>query len=226
MVRLVLFDVDGTLIRTDGAGVKAFARTMTSTFQCPSGADKIKFAGRTDVSLVRELFALNQIEPTAGNFRRFFDCYPFWLDHLLERGGGGVCAGVRELLDDLRALPQPPLLGLLTGNIRLGAELKLRRFGLWDCFETGAFADDHEDRNQIAVVAKGRGSDQLKQDLRGDQIVVVGDTAHDVQCGRCIGARVLAVSTGGSTLEQLRLHQPDWLVEDLRAVTAEEVAGS
>jgi phosphoglycolate phosphatase len=225
MVRLVLFDVDGTLIHTGGAGIKAFGRTMMSLFDCPDETERVKFAGRTDVSLARELFRLNRIEATADNFRRFFECYPFWLDHLLERCQGGVCRGVRELLDGFRALPQPPVVGLLTGNTRLGAELKLRRFDLWDYFDTGAFADDHENRNQIAAVAKRRGSQLLKKSLRGDQIVVVGDTAHDIQCGRAIGARVLAVTTGGATREQLRPHQPDWLAEDLRQITAEEVCG-
>jgi len=225
MVRLVLFDVDGTLIRTGGAGVEAFGRTMASLFNCPDGTERMKFAGRTDVSLVRELFRLNRIDPTADNFQRFFDGYPFWLDHLLEHCQGGVCRGARELLEGFRALPQPPVVGLLTGNIRLGAELKLRRFGLWDYFETGAFADDGEDRDRIATVAKRRGSQGVGGHLRGDQIVVVGDTAHDIQCGRSIGAKVLAVATGGASMEQLRPHQPDRLVEDLLQITAAEVCG-
>jgi phosphoglycolate phosphatase-like HAD superfamily hydrolase len=120
-------------------------------------------------------------------------------------------------------LPQPTLLGLITGNIRLGAEIKLRRFGLWDAFQTGAFADDSEDRNQIAAIAHKRGSRVLGKELRGDQIVVVGDTTHDIRCAQAIGAKVLVMATGGADLDELKRHQPDWAVEDLTCVTAQEI---
>jgi phosphoglycolate phosphatase-like HAD superfamily hydrolase len=115
---------------------------------------------------------------------------------------GEICPGVTEFIRDLERLPHPPIIGLLTGNIRLGAEIKLRHFRLWDVFHTGAFADDHEDRNQLAVVARERGSRALKENLRGDQILVVGDTAHDIRCARAIGAKALAVATGGHTIEE------------------------
>jgi phosphoglycolate phosphatase-like HAD superfamily hydrolase len=130
---------------------------------------------------------------------------------------------VPEFLDGLRALPRPPLLGLLTGNIRLCAEIKLRRFNLWNVFEIGAFADDSEDRNQIAVAALKRGRRVLGKDLQPDEILVVGDTPHDIRCGKFIGAKVLAVGTGGATLEELKRHQPDWVVEDLTQINAREV---
>ena len=115
----------------------------------------------------------------------------------------------------LRSMPERPLLGLLTGNIRLGAELKLRHFGLWDGFELGAFADDAEDRNQIAAIARERGSERLGRPLRGDEVLVIGDTAHDIACARAIGAPCLAVATGGSSLEELKAHQPAWVVPSL-----------
>jgi phosphoglycolate phosphatase-like HAD superfamily hydrolase len=114
---------------------------------------------------------------------------------------------------------------LLTGNIRLGAEIKLRRFGLWDRFTTGAFGDDHEDRNQIAAIARDRGSQELRRPLGGPEILVVGDTPHDVACGRAIGARVLAVATGGASQQQLEPHRPDWLVQSLEEVEAAAVSG-
>jgi len=224
VVRLILFDVDGTLIHTGGAGVQAFARTLASEFGQPNGTEGIKFGGRTDPSLVREAFGNCGIPSTPENFDRFFGAYAFWLDHLLANNpSGAACAGVWRLLDGLRALPQPPALGLLTGNIRLGAEIKLRRYGLWEVFETGAFGDDHEDRNQIAKIAKVRGGRLLGTELSGDQIVVAGDTPRDIACGRAIGAKVLAVATGGATLEYLKAHRPDWLVEDLQRVSAAEV---
>ncbi len=126
---------------------------------------------------------------------------------------------------NLKALPQPPLLGLLTGNIRLGAEIKLRHFDLWKVFETGAFADDSEDRSQIAAIARQRGSRILGENLNGDQVLVIGDTPLDIRCGRAIDAKVLGVATGGATLEELARHQPDWAVPDVRKLRVDEVCG-
>jgi phosphoglycolate phosphatase len=224
-VRLVLFDIDGTLIRTGGAGVRAFAKTFASEFNAEDGFERLKFAGRTDFSLVREFFSFHQIAPTPGNFERFFQCYVFWLDHILHDSKSEVCPGVWELIRELQRLPQAPLLGLVTGNIRLGAEIKLRHFNLWEVFQTGGFADDHEERDQIAAAARQRGSRILGENLRGDQVVVIGDTPFDIRCARAIGAKALAVATGGAKLEELERHQPDWAIKDLRAVTAREVVG-
>jgi len=223
MVKLVLFDIDGTLVHTGGAGVKAFAKVFATEFGVPHGTERMKFAGRTDVGLVREFFVMNQIAPTAANFTRFFECYVFWLDHILADSKTEACPGIWELIRDLQALPNPPTLGLLTGNIRLGAEIKLRHFDLWKEFAVGAFADDHEERDHIAHAAHHRGARLLGAPLRGEEVVVIGDTPLDVKCGRAIGARVLAVATGGATLTELKQHAPDWAVEHLRQVTAKEI---
>jgi len=223
MLRAVFFDVDGTLIRTGGAGKAAFAYTLSSVFGVRNVAERIHFAGRTDISLVREMFTLGGIEPTKENFQRFFDAYPFWLDYLLSRTRGEVIPGVREFIGALLARPDPPLIGLLTGNIRLGAEIKLRHFCLWELFKTGAFADDGEDRAQIAQCARYRASQQLHKELAGHEILVVGDTPHDIRCARAIGAKAMAVLTGGATRVQLAALKPDWLVEDLRRVNIEEI---
>jgi phosphoglycolate phosphatase len=225
MVKLVLFDIDGTLVHTGHAGTQAFARTFATEFNAHNGLEKMKFAGRTDVSLVREFFGHNHIPATPENFARFFENYIFWLDQILARSKTEICPGVWELLRGLRALSNPPIIGLLTGNIRLGAEIKLRHFGLWDQFEFGGFADDHEERDLIAAAAHDRSHRVLGKRLRGEEMVVVGDTPFDIRCGRAIGAKVLAVATGGAKLEELKKHQPDWAVEDLTRISAREICG-
>jgi phosphoglycolate phosphatase-like HAD superfamily hydrolase len=226
MVKLVLFDIDGTLVRTGGAGIEAFRRVFITEFGATDGFEKLKFAGRTDLGLVREFFEYHDIAMTADNLERFFEHYVFLLDYILEQGTPKSCPGVREFIAALRALPKPPMLGLLTGNIRLGAEIKLRHCGLWDIFEMGGFADDSENRDLIAAAARDRGSRLLGKPLHGEEVLVIGDTPLDIRCGRFIGAKVLAVGTGGATLEELKAHQPDWAVEHLGCVTAREIVSS
>jgi len=215
MAGLVLFDIDGTLIRTGGAGEKAFARVCATQFGVPNGTAQLSFAGRTDRSIVREFFGRHEIDPSAENFNRFLEAYVFLLDELMRASRGEVLSGVRPMLEALRQFEPAPIVGLLTGNIRLGAEIKLRHHGLWEEFATGGFADDDEDRNRIAAAALARGERIAGRRFSNREIVVVGDTPRDISCARSIGARVLAVATGNFSVSQLRSHQPDWLVSDL-----------
>src|SRR5271156_5598446 len=119
MIELVLFDIDGTLVRTGGAGTEAFRRVFAAEFNATDGFEKLKFAGRTDTGLVREFFDYHKISMTRENTERFFEHYVFLLDYILEQGAPRACEGVLEFIADLRALPAPPMIGLLTGNIRL-----------------------------------------------------------------------------------------------------------
>jgi phosphoglycolate phosphatase-like HAD superfamily hydrolase len=225
VIRLVLFDIDGTLIHTGGAGIKAFAQAFAAEFGVPDGVERLKFGGRTDFSLVREFFTLERIEPSPENFARFFASYVRSLQELIPACKGGACAGVLEFYQELRAQAQPPLTGLLTGNIKEGARIKLERFGLWDKFPFGGFADDHEERAHIAAAALRRGSHAFGRDLRGDEVLVIGDTPLDIRCARAIGAKALAVATGGASLEELERHNPDWAVPDLTRISAAAVMG-
>ena len=218
-IRLVLFDVDGTLIRTGGAGVTAFARAFAAEFGMADGTHLLKFGGRTDLSLVRELFSHRQIEPSPKNFERFFAAYLFWLEKLMRECAGGACPGVPEFYGALAGRAEPPLQGLLTGNIRRGAQIKLQRYQLWDLFPFGAFGDDHEDRDQIAAIARRRGGERLGRPLHGGEVLVIGDTPLDIRCARAIGAKALAVATGSFSVPQLQEHHPDWAVEDLSKIT-------
>lgn len=225
MVRLVLFDIDGTLIHSGGAGEKAFARVCETEFGVPNGAARLHFAGRTDPSIVRDFFQQHRIEASRENFERFFDHYVFHLDHLLGQLNGSVLPGVHDMLRELELRQQPPLIGLLTGNIRLGAQIKLSHYGLWDSFRTGGFGDDHEDRNQIAKIAHERGNRTLGEKLSGEQILVIGDTPRDIECARAIGARSLAVATGKYPVDKLRQESPTWVTESLAQICVEEVCG-
>ena len=183
----------------------------------------MSFSGRTDTALVRQVLVQHRIEPSPENFRRFFDVYVFWLDQMLHQSKGRICPGVHEFIAGLEALASPPAIGLLTGNIRLGAEIKLRHYEIWEVFRVGAFADDHEDRNQISAIAHRRSSEFLKTTLRGDEVLIIGDTPLDIECGRAIGAKVLAVATGNHSIAELQAHGPDWLVEDLTKISAQDI---
>jgi phosphoglycolate phosphatase-like HAD superfamily hydrolase len=130
---------------------------------------------------------------------------------------------VPEFYRALETREQPPLIGLLTGNIRPGARIKLQRYQLWDKFPFGGFGDDHEERPRIAAIAQRRGGERLGRPLSGGEILVVGDTPLDIHCARAIGAKVLAVATGPFTVPQLQAHQPDWAVADLSEISPDEI---
>ena len=129
MVRLVLFDIDGTLVSTGGAGMKSFGEAFEAAFGVADATAKIKFAGRTDYSIFRELCELNGVEHTPENRESFFSHYLRLVDNHLDANEGGPFPGVVRLLDDLAALPDAPVIGLLTGNIREGAKRKLSKIG-------------------------------------------------------------------------------------------------
>jgi len=223
MIRLILFDIDGTLIATGGAGERAFTEVCRAEFGVLNGTLRLHFAGRTDPSIVRDFFAHHEIEPSPENFHRFFDRYVFQREHVLGSLNGRVLPGVLAWLAALATLTPPPRLGLLTGNIGLGARIKLGHFGLWDRFETGAFGDDHEDRNQLARIARARARKRFGDELRDDEILVIGDTPRDIECARAIDAKVLAVATGSYTLDELRAHKPEWAAKTLEHISPAEV---
>lgn len=222
MLRLVLFDIDGTLIQSGGAGVKAFARSFADEFGVRDGVETMQFAGRTDTGLAREVFQRHGINPSTENFDRFFARYVHWLAHNLHQFQGRICPGADDFLRQFGISSNQPILGLLTGNIRLGAEIKLRHFNLWEPFVTGAFADDHHGRNEIAGVARARGEALTGRKIHGDEILVIGDTPLDIECGRAIGAKVLAVATGQHSVADLASHRPDWVLPDLAGLSVKD----
>lgn len=221
MIKAVLFDVDGTLIRTGGAGAKAFELALASEFGVRGCVERVAFAGRTDLSLVRELFSLWGIQWNEENRQRFFRSYLSWLPRVLPQHNGMALPGAVKFLDYLESRTPRPLIGLLTGNIQKGAEIKLLFYGLWHRFQMGAYGDEHEDRSEIASIALKRVREILGSEILPQEILIVGDTPHDIACAKYIGARSLAVTTGGASRSKLADCQPDWLVDDLGEFTFE-----
>lgn len=214
-IAAIWFDVDGTLIRTKGAGRQAFVETAQIAFGIYDPMKDIHFAGRTDRSIVAEFFQKHQIPLTSDNFNRFFAIYPSVLQKVLPRYNGYVCPGVIEFLNFLESLGNfKPLIGLLTGNIYLGAEIKLRYFNLWHRFEAGIFGDQHEDRIMLAYQAL-EFMQQINPNITGSNLVIVGDTPADIKCGKAIGAKTVAVTTGGASWNELKQTGPDLIVSTL-----------
>jgi len=205
--RLILFDIDGTLISTGGAGVKAFGQTFDDLFNLPEATAQTRFDGRTDFGLIREIFTAQDIEPTEENIVRFQNGYLERLQTYLPTGQHEPLPGVRQFIVHCQNHPSTPTLALLTGNHPKGAELKLRHYQLWEQFEFGAFGGDTPDRNDIARQALAEGQARLP-DLLPDQILIIGDTDRDITCAQSIGAHSLAVATGPYTEAQLAEYHP------------------
>jgi phosphoglycolate phosphatase-like HAD superfamily hydrolase len=211
---LLLWDIDGTLIASGGAGMRALQSALRTIFGLEGSLADIDFAGRTDKWIMREVFRKFALAPTPENFDRFFNGYVAALPAELANPHAQVLPGVREILQAAAAHGDIAQ-GLLTGNMRLGAQAKLGHHGLWEHFAFGAFGDDSEYRNELGPHALRRAADWHGVKFSADRVWVIGDTPHDITCGRAIGARTLAVGTGGSTVEQLRAHEPDAALPDL-----------
>ncbi len=217
--KLFLFDIDGTLITSGGAGETALSLGIKTQFGIEDDLKNIEIAGRTDSGIARRIFEKHQVEASPENLATFFDGYLSHLSRLLPQTGGRLLPGIVPLLDRLQARGDV-LLALLTGNLARGAELKLVHYGLWDYFEFGAFADDHHDRNELGRFAQARALEQQGQVFPPESIYVLGDTPHDISCARAIGAKAVAIATGKFTCAQLAEHAPDYLFEDLSDVEA------
>ena len=179
----------------------------------------VEVAGKTDTGIVHQILRKQAIELSDENVEKFLGRYVDLLESELPRRKGTLLPGVAELLVRLQGRKQN-VLALLTGNIARGAQLKLKHYGIWDFFEFGAFADDHHDRNELGPFAQRRARERHAIDFLADAIDVIGDTPHDIACGKAIGARTIAVATGNFSREQLAGHEPDWLLDDFSEVEA------
>lgn len=216
-MKLLLWDIDGTLLRSGGAGKIAMESALAATFGLDHIRDEVPYSGRTDRSIVRDLFALHGITDTAENRRRFVAAYFERLPACLREHQGRVLPGVEQLLQATAERPDVAN-GLLTGNMRQGAELKLAHFGLWQHFAFGGFGGDHEERDDVARMARVAGRDHLGREP--SEVWVIGDTPLDIRCARAIGAKVIAVATGYHPLDELAGFGPDVLLADLAQTDA------
>jgi phosphoglycolate phosphatase len=216
--RLVLFDIDGTILYTGGAGRRAMRRALLEVFGATGPIKGFPFAGKTDPQIILELmtlagYAANLIQKRMPSF---WERYVEYLEDELTRADGLVVyPGVVDLIGALRE-NDGTILGLQTGNIQRGARLKLEPTGLNPFFPVGAFGDDSDDRNELPRIAVQRVRKQFGRAFRGPEVIIVGDTPADVSCARHFGARVVAVATGFQNRKDLVAAQPDALFDDFR----------
>jgi len=201
--RVYLFDIDGTLLQTGGAGWRALTTAIAAEFGVDVTRVAVELRGRTDYAIVGDLLRLAQVEEHSRNRDRLLAAYHECLAGELKGAPGRVLPGVWSLLQDLEESGDS-LVGVLTGNGPRGAEIKLRHFDLWHRFELGVFGDQHQDRTDLARTAA-----RMLQDHRGgtvecEQICIIGDTPADVACARAIGAQAIGVATGGYTVAELQ----------------------
>ncbi len=215
--KLVLFDIDGTLLTSGGAGERALRRGFRERFGIDDDLTKVEIAGRTDSGIARRMLATHELPETPENLAMFFDGYLHYLAQELPTAQGGLLPGIVALLEALK--PRADIvLALLTGNLERGAELKLTHYGVWHYFEFGAYADDHHDRDQLGHFARTRAQEKHGVEFPPEHIFVLGDTPHDISCARAIGAKAVAIATGKFSRAELGALAPDYLFDDLANV--------
>jgi phosphoglycolate phosphatase len=208
------FDIDGTLLLSGGAGRVAMTRVMQEMFGLTE-LQQLEVHGRTDRGIIEELFARHEIPLDEERHREFSDRYHELLPASLGQCDGYLMPGVTELLQLLDSLSSVRL-GILTGNSESAAWAKLRHFGLDHYFEFGGFGGDFVRRDDVARQALESCRVTCRDEtIEGRQTWVIGDTIHDISCARSIGARVVAVATGGCEVPLLEMHSPDVLLPDL-----------
>jgi phosphoglycolate phosphatase len=214
-MKICLFDIDGTLLSSGGAGKAAMEAALLAEFDLPALEGRVTYSGRTDRAIVADLMRLHGIEETPANRRRFLEAYLRRLpEHLKNATGKGVLPGIAYLLEHLSGRERVAV-GLLTGNIRAGARIKLEHYGLYHHFSFGGFGDEHLDRDEVAREAWAVVRERFGPAVLCENVWVIGDTPMDVRCARAIGARCLAVATGLHSVEELGAAEPDLLLPDL-----------
>ena len=210
-MKLVLFDIDGTLLNSGGLGRASMQRALGMVFGSP-GNPAYRYDGKTDKQIVRDVMRLegHSDEHIDSRMEKLIELYLEGLRTGAKSGKFNVrpLEGVPELLDALDAR-EDVVLGLLTGNVEPGARTKLTAAGINpDRFRVNAFGSDHEHRPELPAIAQRRASETLGLDIAADRLIVIGDTPADIECGRALGAKAIGVASGHYTVEQLEAHNP------------------
>ena len=220
--RLLLFDIDGTLLHCGGSGMSALRKAVEQVLgeAWRDGDPPVRPDGRTDPDIIRHMLQTHGV-PT-GRWRELETQvmleFPALFEAELEsmRSAAGLYEGVTELLTHLEGRSDEVCLGVLTGNMRETAATKLRAFGLDRFFPVGAYGCDCADRNKLGRIALERARRHFRDEFAPEHCWIIGDTDRDVHCARAAGFRVVAVATGRFSLPQLQEHLPDHAVSDLR----------
>jgi phosphoglycolate phosphatase len=216
-VRLLLFDVDGTLVRVRGAGRRALKTALDRVYGTSGALDRYDLSGRTDPRIVFDVMEGTGLAREAVK-ERLGDVFEAYAGGLLDEIGDGrnvtILPGVATLIRRLGETDEV-LLGLVTGNIEEGARIKLGPTGLWPYFLVGAFGSDHADRRRLPSLAARRAHALVGYAFRPAEVLVIGDTPYDVECARAFGAAAAAVATGNYTRAELMECKPDLLFDDL-----------
>jgi phosphoglycolate phosphatase-like HAD superfamily hydrolase len=223
MRRLILFDIDGTLLNADGAGKRAVNDALVEVFGTTGPIDRYSFAGRTDPQIARALMTADGMAQDEVDARldALWESYLGHLRREIEDAEVRPLPGVPALLERVEGAGGDVVMGLLTGNIREGARIKVEAAGLgWERFRVGAFGSDHADRPELPAVAVRRARDLTGVDFAGKEIVILGDTPFDIECGAHLGVRTVAVATGHHPPDELAAHGPDHLFADFRDTDA------
>lgn len=225
--KLILFDIDGTLIVSGGAGARAMTRAFEETWGLSDALRHVDVAGRTDNIILADALRAADIVAEGEPLERFKRIYCEFLLEELQSGNGlshgnstgngrpkCVLPGIEPLLDALTERPDVSL-ALLTGNYPESAEIKLRHFDLWRYFEWGVYGNEATDRHDLLPIAIKRHVDRGAPSIDPADVIIVGDTPHDISCAHRGGAKAIAVATGNFTLDALSDCRPDVVVSDL-----------
>lgn len=210
---IILYDIDGTLVDTGGAGMQALSQAAEEHFGAP--APMLDLAGSTDLGIWKSLLDFYRCKAEEVDAQAFFDCYHGLLEKNLgsEKYLGRVFPGVAESLAHCAGLSLA--VGLLTGNTCQGAAIKMRHYGLQQHFPFGAYGDDHADRNLLGPVALSRAALHHGKLFDPAKALVIGDTPKDIACAHAMGARCLAVATGSFSVDSLKASGADRVVATL-----------